>query len=313
MKNLKEINNSREFYDDRYLKGYMEEWPTDKKKKIYEIIKKLSLPEKGEALDFGCGNGIFTIILKECLPNWTVYGCDLSSVAIRNAQNKIKNCTFFINGDPSQKDKKFDLIFSHHVLEHVFDIEEISKQITNLSKEKSYMLHILPCGNPNSFEWKICNLRENGIEKDKENRFFYEDPGHVRRMTTKSCAEVFNKFGFILSQGYYTNQYHGAINWITRVNPLIMISMFNPLKGKDLLSKIKLLFFLIKNSFISCLRMPYIIYKKFDKKIIKVIFFIPAIFSKYVDNYMINKSDREWSKLRERENGSEMFLFFKKN
>ena len=59
--------------------------------------------------------------------------------------------------------------------------------------------------------------------------------------------------------------------------------------------------------------MPYVIYKKFNKKIIKIVFFIPAIFSKYVDTYMINKSDKEWTESKEKENGSEMFLFFKKS
>jgi hypothetical protein len=57
--------------------------------------------------------------------------------------------------------------------------------------------------------------------------------------------------------------------------------------------------------------MPYVIYNKFDKTIIKIIFYFPALFSKYLDNYMIRKSDREWSESKEKENGSEMFLFFK--
>jgi SAM-dependent methyltransferase len=313
MKNLKEISESRKFYNDRYTRGYMEEWPADKKEKVYEIIRKLNLPERGEALDFGCGNGVFTVILKECLPNWTVYGCDLSQVAIENAKSKISNCTFFINNDPALKDKKFDFIFSHHVLEHVFNIDEVAKQITDLTKAKAGILCILPCGNPGSFEWKICNLRKNGIEKDREDRFFYEDPGHVRRLDTESCSSLLKKSGFALSQAYYSNQYHGAVNWITRVNPAIMANMFNPLKGKGLRSKTKLFIYLIKYSFISCLRMPYVIYKKFDKTIVKIIFYIPAFFSKYLDNYMIRKSDKEWAESKGKENGSEMFLFFKKS
>ena len=90
-----------------------------------------------------------------------------------------------------------------------------------------------------------------------------------------------------------------------------MLNMFNPFKGKDMPTKLKLSGYLLKFSFIPCLRLPYVIYKKFHRKmIIRVIFFLLAIFSKYLDNYMINKSNKEWAESKEKENGSEMFLFF---
>ena len=42
-----------EFYEDRYEKGYMEEWDDLKKKKVKEVLLDLNLPPKGKALDFG--------------------------------------------------------------------------------------------------------------------------------------------------------------------------------------------------------------------------------------------------------------------
>lgn len=57
--NLNKTKNSIEFYDDRYCKGYMKEWPVEKKERVLEIIKSLNLPKTGNALDFGCGgNGV---------------------------------------------------------------------------------------------------------------------------------------------------------------------------------------------------------------------------------------------------------------
>ena len=52
-----------EFYQDRYAQGYMDEWPSEKKQRIFEIIRALQLPDTGEALDFGCGNGVLTEIV----------------------------------------------------------------------------------------------------------------------------------------------------------------------------------------------------------------------------------------------------------
>ena len=57
-----------EFYDNWYASGYMDEWPADKKERIFEIITALNLPETGEALDYGCGNGVFTEVIKKALP-----------------------------------------------------------------------------------------------------------------------------------------------------------------------------------------------------------------------------------------------------
>ncbi|KJR40670.1 Methyltransferase type 12 domain protein [Candidatus Magnetoovum chiemensis] len=48
----------------------------------------------GNGLDFGCGNGVFTKVLKTALPGWNIYGCDLSDVAIENAKKIIKIAHF---------------------------------------------------------------------------------------------------------------------------------------------------------------------------------------------------------------------------
>jgi len=44
------------FYDARYERGYMDEWPLEKKQRVLGLVKGFNLPETGEALDLGCGN-----------------------------------------------------------------------------------------------------------------------------------------------------------------------------------------------------------------------------------------------------------------
>ena len=62
---LYQKEEAKQFYENRYEKGYMDEWPIDKKQRVLEIINVLNLPENGVALDFGCGNGVFTDVINK--------------------------------------------------------------------------------------------------------------------------------------------------------------------------------------------------------------------------------------------------------
>lgn len=292
-KDLYDKNLSKNFYDDRYSKGYMNDWPADKKQRIFDVIQDLNLPKNGHCLDFGCGNGVLTDILREALPQWIVFGCDISKNAIRNATTRFPRCEFFVNSDEKYINKKFDFILSHHVLEHVFDIKEVAKQINGRTKASASMLHIFPCGNP-SYEYNICKLRIDGINTKMENRFFFEDEGHLRRMTSEQCTNSFKPFNFILNQDYYSTQYYGAINWITLNSLNFIFNMFNPTKGKDLMSKLKLMGMLIKLLIIFAIRRLTTFYDlvlNVNNKNIKHDLFLfmlkyPSKVSKYFDNHI---------------------------
>lgn len=166
--NLTNENDAVNFYDDRYSKGYMDEWPAEKKQRVLDLVRGLNLPERGDAVDFGCGNGEFTGVLKRALPGWNVYGIDITSVAIDNAQKRHPDCLFYM----LPMNKKFDFLFSHHVLEHVDDIDKTWHEIDRYLKKEASSLHVLPCGNQESFEYNLCLLRNDGIESGSGNRFF---------------------------------------------------------------------------------------------------------------------------------------------
>ncbi len=262
-------------------------------------------------MNFGCGNGVFTEILKKALPNWKVYGCDISEVAVNNARKKNPECVFFMTDDATSKDKKFDFIFSHHVLEHVLEIKETVREIVGRTNNNASMLHILPCGNRDSFEWQVCQLVNGGINEKRGNTFFFEYEGHLRRMTTNSCVFAFKSFGFMLKQAFYSNQYYGALNWITRSNPLVIFTIFNPLRGKNIKAKLKLALLLCKFILIAGLRLPYVVYQRFDNLALKILLFIPSYtVSVFVDKYIVKKSNQEWEKYKTKSNGSEMYLHF---
>lgn len=307
-----------EFYDDRYEEGYMEEWDQPKKAKVEEIIHSLNLPEKGRALDFGCGNGVFTAILKKCLPGWDVFGVEISSVAVNNASRKFTECIFFTSDRAINYHNYFDFVFSHHVLEHVQDINETINQIDYYLKSKSSQLHILPCGNGGSYEYNVCMLHKNGIEKDKYNRFFFEEPGHLRRLTSSELIELMEQKGYSIKKQYFANQYYGAVNWITKSSPRFVKKLTNTSDAVDEDARKKLIELKRELLKLTYLQFPYskywMIKNKWSKRpsdFLKLsLLLIPSLFSKAVFVKYDSLANKEWETEKTEKNGSEMYLYF---
>lgn len=312
-------NDVIRFYDNWYSKGYMDEWPAEKKQRIFELIKNLNLPSTGEILDFGCGNGEFTGVLKKALPKWDIYGADISSVAINNAKKRHPDCIFLLLSDLQPLNKTFDFLFSHHVLEHVNDIQKTWHEINQYLKNQAHCLHILPCGNPGSFEHKICALRKDGIDKAYGNRFVFEDESHLRRLTTEQMNAMASKYKLKLSWGYYCLQFYGAVDYITTLSPVAILKMLNPAKGKNIICALKLLFLCGLLESIKILRFPSNTLDRKNPKInekkhwfLAFMLFLLYPISKLLNVSLQNLSDSEWQNHRNKPYGSEMYLYYER-
>lgn len=320
--NLYNKDESEKFYDGRYSQdgsfAYMDDWNDWKKKRIFDLIKELGLPEKGEALDFGCGSGVLTDVIRQALPNYQVYGMDLSHAAIAKAKERYKECHFYHSSDTSYNGKKYDLLFTHHVLEHVYDIQKVAEEIEFYMKPSSTMIHILPCGNEGSFEYNLCLLRQDGINYKKEGVFYFEDEGHVRRLRTVQLSDIFAKYNFKLIKEYYSNQYYGALRWISESNPFTVLKIINPFYGRDLSAKIRILKTGILLITLDLLRMPINILNRIGSNRIgnlkdKLLYYTCLIFSplsRPFDVYIRQRAEEEWRSRKKENNGSEMYLVY---
>ncbi len=322
--NLYKKDESEKYYDDKYSRKrflnleYMDEWNEEKKERIFNLIRELDLPEKGDALDFGCGSGVLTDLIRRALPGYHVYGADLSRRAIDKARERYKKCTFFHTADEKYNRNKFDFLFTHHVLEHVYDIYQVADQIAAYMKPASIMLHILPCGNDGSLEHNLCSLRNNGINPEKEGVFFFEDEGHVRRLKTTQLNNIFLKYNFKLAADYYSEQYYGALKWITESNPFLVLKMANPFYGKDLRARIQLLKIGALLVALNMMRMPINLINRIKRKRINdfknyllytaCLVFYPLSYP--IDKYVRNKAAEEWGGRKKERNGSEMYLVY---
>jgi SAM-dependent methyltransferase len=317
---LFDAQTSQQFYETRYEDGYMDDWHPAKKERVSEVIGKLGLPPSGAVLDYGCGNGVFTEVLQKTLPNWRVFGADISKTALANATRRYPAATFFEIGYHGSSIPKFDFIFSHHVLEHVPDLGQSAGQIAEMAAPNAHLLHILPCGNPGSFEHQLCLLRKDGVNPALGNRFFFEDVGHVRRLTSAQLGEAFAPFGFRYLRGFFANQYEGALDWISEYSDEFILDLTNPEQATGPqaaheLGQIRTLLFQYKKVKAQALAyrangIPY------THGLRSLGIMLRQFASAYVSNHHYEAAKRrlakEWATMAHQENGSEMYVALKR-
>lgn len=317
---LRRRDGSTKFYEDRFAKGYVDEWPLEKKQRVGEVIQSLGLPASGTALDYGCGNGVLTEVLQEALPNWIIEGGDLSETAVANSSVRYPHLRFYVLTEGNIGHQKYDFVFTHHVLEHVYDLDRAWEELIGLLKPTGSMLHILPCGNPGSLEHRLCVLRTDGISPQQDNRFFFEDEGHLRRLSTDDLTRRAAASGFRLARAYYANQYYGAIDWVTASPHEFVLRLTDGTNATDGWAREKLRWFRWYLAFIARLRQFLKEYERIRKKSPKALkhsaFQVGTwglfVLSDRLDRLLKGLTASEWKTRKAQRNGSEMYLYFSK-
>ncbi|MBK6446042.1 MAG: class I SAM-dependent methyltransferase [Bacteroidetes bacterium] len=310
---------SKSFYDQRYSHGYMGHWSVFEKRRIFDLVKELNLPSRGKALDFGCGRGIFTAVIREALPGWEVFGCDISSEAIAAASSQNKEIKFFVLGDPELAGLKFDFIHSHHMLEHTYNVQVTAKEIVALAAPVCAMMHSLPCNHPGSLEYIVSSQMKNGIN-DKTGTFFFEDQAHLRRLSVDQTSALFLHDGFVVYKDYYANQYYGALKWIAESELGLILNFTNSSNAANPAQPIslfrlrnKLIFFwfctFAATAFQAADRGKYFYFKKFLQAFSFILFFWIALPAR---SWLVRNAVKEWKEERTKKNGTDMFLLLKR-
>ncbi|MRR55445.1 MAG: class I SAM-dependent methyltransferase [Deltaproteobacteria bacterium] len=82
----------------------------------------LSSPWQHSVLDFGCGTGVTENFLRNCFPDSSLFGVDLSDDSIQLARQTNSSGAAFTTGDGKSlpyQDKKFDLIYTNGTMHHI--------------------------------------------------------------------------------------------------------------------------------------------------------------------------------------------------
>ena len=109
---------------------------------IPTFVKHFNLNENSKVLDVGCAKGFMLFDMKESIPNITIEGIDISSYAIENAKEEIKQ--FLRVGNAKElpyEDNSFDVVISINTI-HNLEKKECAKalqEIQRVSKGKSFI------------------------------------------------------------------------------------------------------------------------------------------------------------------------------
>jgi len=298
---------------------------------VAEVLGGIDLAPGARILDFGCGTGVFTELLRRTHPQAEVYGCDPSLAAVKQASSRCGGATFFrldresVDGHAGT----FDLVFTHHVLEHVLDLKGTADEIVALVKPGGRMMHILPCGNPGSLHHGICGFYDDGIEPHAGNRFFFEDAGHLRRLSTAELAAAFTPAGFAIARAVYRDQFWGAIRFITESSPSHILELLDPLRSRPD-CRVRVLVWRLTMLGLLAARAPVLVLGRVRHLVQRfregtrqltvrramlilaivppaLLFYLPAAIA---DQVVRSLARREWNRHKDRPNGTEMMVLF---
>ena len=173
---------------------------------LIETIKISKVPKK--TLDVGCGNGVFTEILKKQFKSELV-GVDGNQHGLDVCEKRGFDKTFLIKDFSKDKlsmieDLDYDLAISKDVLEHIINPEHAIKEIwKKIKKGGFFLLHV-----PNHFPFfgRLKFLFKNNIDTFN----YFPDCSrnnfpHIRFYTYNSVLQLFSKYNFKIIKNFSTN------------------------------------------------------------------------------------------------------------
>lgn len=229
-----DIGRLEAFYDERYEGDYMSGLADLEIWRTRETLRRILLPPSPRIVDYGCGRGVWGPVLRAAFAGARVVGIEISSKAVAAARLTQPEHEFvvFDGRRAPLPDGSIDLVFSYHVLEHVLDLGGSVADMARLVRDGGYVCAILPCANRGSIEELATRLVENGVERSStgEARFFYEDPGHLRRLTSDQLTAAFAEHGCELVTELYA-RHLAAVSYIGSW-PALVRQMFDPTRAR---------------------------------------------------------------------------------
>lgn len=165
------------------------------------IRRVLELDTAKAVLDYGAGSGLHVALWEKVFPSADLYFADISSVAIDKLKSQFpryaEHCFLVHDHRADVRDEGFDVVASVEVMEHVEDLTAYLSDVFRVLKPGGYFIWTTPCANPFSIE-HLCGKVTGQIDPTKEGyrRWRWEDPTHLRRLTSDEAAERLKRVGF---------------------------------------------------------------------------------------------------------------------
>lgn len=312
-----------EYYDGRHARGWMQTWPEAKKQRILSLIRQAGLPVRARVLEFGCGEGVFAGAVRAAMPDVEVHACDISGIGIAKARRRFPGVAFhWLGEDDSTLGGDYDLVFSHHVLEHVQDVDESLSFIAGLLKPRGKALHIVPCGNPGSLEFRLSRMIDD--KPGPHGLFPIDDISHVRRLASAELEELSRRYGLTLREVAFANQFWGGLDYLTAIHHGIVLDWLRTFARSGRTGSPWLVLALAGTMVASLIRNgPRYVLSTYDhpRPLWKRVLYTAAVpfaaltapLSWIVNASLAAAAEREWRVARSRPNGAEAYLLFEKD
>jgi len=121
------------------------------KQLLFEVQKRVMLPDTGKMLDIGCGNGAMLQSFSDLYPNWELAGHELHDI-YQETVLRIPRVLNFYTGTLEEIEERFDVITLMHVMEHITTPYEFLEAAKNLLTENGMLLIQVPDYASNPFD-----------------------------------------------------------------------------------------------------------------------------------------------------------------
>lgn len=148
--------------------------------------------KKGKLLDVGCGSGSFLLNMQK--RGWQVYGVDTSIEACALVNDELKQNVFSSEIEGCHFPVAyFDVITLWHVLEHVYNPNQVLTEVNRILKKDGILIVEVP------------NIKNPVFKLTKEHYFALDIPRHLYHYTPKTLEHMLTKNGFVIRSRSFTS------------------------------------------------------------------------------------------------------------
>jgi len=207
-------------YDQRYQREYMADfgglYETCRLAAVRQALRSRHLfpAEPIVVADIACGQARYAAVIKEAFPTCRIVGMDISPIALQLAMKRSPGQSFIAAACESLAlaDDAVDMVLSIETLEHVLDVRTTILEWGRVLKPGGRILLTTPCANRYSLEWFMMYFTS-GLEptEDGIGRFRRDEPGHLRRLTSRQIERLFAEAGLRVIRSRFRTHFFTTI------------------------------------------------------------------------------------------------------
>jgi hypothetical protein len=203
----------------------------------------------------------------------------------------------------------------------VQDVDAALRYMASLLKLEGRLMHVFPCGNPGSLEFRLVSLIDGGI--GMRGLFALDDSSHVSRLTSAELEQLCRRAGLLLREAFFANQFWGGIDYLTGIYHGTTLEWLRTFRGADAWSSTRLFCVLALLLFVSLIRNgPRYVFATYGHRraVWKRAVYSAALpfaalaypVSRLISTLLEGARNREWRLGKTRPNASEAYLIFEK-